>query len=182
MVVLGCGGVGLNVIQGARLAGASQIIAVDPKETRRAMALEFGATDALDPGDDDPGLLKMADVVKAMTDGLGADYAFECTAVPSLAVAPLAMIRHGGMAVAVSGVEEEITVDMRLFEFDKTYINPLYGQCKPERDFDRVFALHAAGQMKLDELVTRTYPIDDVAEAFADLLAGRNAKGVVVFE
>ena len=72
------------------------------------------------------------------------------------------MIRHGGMAVAVSGVEEEITVDMRLFEFDKTYINPLYGQCKPERDFDRVFALHASGQMKLDELVTRTYPIDDV--------------------
>jgi len=181
VVVLGCGGVGLNVIQGARLAGAGQIIAVDPKDTRRAMALEFGATDALDPGDDDPGLLKMADVVKTMTLGLGADYAFECTAVPSLAVAPLAMIRHGGMAVAVSGVEEEITVDMRLFEFDKTYINPLYGQCKPERDFDRVFALHESGQLKLDELVTRTYPIDDVAEAFDDLLAGRNAKGVLVF-
>jgi S-(hydroxymethyl)glutathione dehydrogenase/alcohol dehydrogenase len=181
VVVLGCGGVGLNVIQGARIAGATTIIAVDPKETRRAMALEFGATEAIDPGDDDPGLLKTAETIKAKTDGLGAHYAFECTAVPSLGAAPLAMVRHGGMAVAVSGIEQEIPVDMRLFEFDKTYVNPLYGQCQPERDFDRVFALHAAGQMKLDELVTRTYKIDDFAAAFDDLLAGRNAKGVLVF-
>jgi S-(hydroxymethyl)glutathione dehydrogenase / alcohol dehydrogenase len=176
VVVLGCGGVGLNVIQGARIAGATTIIAVDPKETRRTMARDFGATEAIEPpGDDWPAL-------KALSpDGLGFDYAFECTAVPDLAVAPLAMVRHGGMAVAVSGVEQDVTVDMRLFEFDKTYINPLYGQCQPERDFDRVFALHAAGQMKLDELVTRTYKIDDVAQAFDDLLAGRNAKGVLVF-
>ena len=175
VVVLGCGGVGLNVIQGARIAGATTIIAVDPKETRRAMAREFGATDAVEPVDEWSSLQQLS------PDGLGFDYAFECTAVPELAVAPLALVRHGGMAVAVSGVEQEITVDMRLFEFDKTYINPLYGQCQPERDFDRVFALHAAGQMKLDELVTRTYKIDDVAQAFDDLLAGRNAKGVLVF-
>jgi S-(hydroxymethyl)glutathione dehydrogenase/alcohol dehydrogenase len=182
VVVLGCGGVGLNVIQGARIAGATTIIGVDPNETRRAMALEFGATEVIDPGDDDPGLFKTADLVKAKTDGLGAHYAFECTAVPSLAVAPLAMVRYGGMAVAVSGVEEVVPVDMRLFEFDKTYVNPLYGQCKPEQDFDRVFALHASGQMKLDELVTRTYAIDEVGQAFDDLLAGRNAKGVLVFD
>ena len=180
VVVLGCGGVGLNVIQGARIAGATTIIGVDPKETRRSMAMEFGATNIVDP--EDASLDRLAEVLKGMTpDGLGFDYAFECTAVPELAIAPLAMIRHGGLAVAVSGVEQEITVDMRLFEFDKTYINPLYGQCTPERDFDRVFALHAAGQMKLDELVTRTYKIDEVADAFDDLLAGRNAKGVLVF-
>jgi S-(hydroxymethyl)glutathione dehydrogenase/alcohol dehydrogenase len=139
------------------------------------MAREFGATDAVEPPDDFATLLARA------PGGIGFDYAFECTAVPELAVAPLALIRHGGMAIAVSGVEQEISVDMRLFEFDKTYINPLYGQCQPERDFDRVFALHAAGQMKLDELVTRTYKIEDVASAFDDLLAGRNAKGVLVF-
>ncbi len=180
VVVLGCGGVGLNVIQGARIAGATTIIGVDPKETRRQMAIEFGATNIVDP--EDATLDRLAEVLKGMTpDGLGFDYAFECTAVPELAVFPLALVRAGGMAVAVSGVEQEITVDMRLFEFDKTYINPLYGQCKPERDFDRIFALHASGQMKLDELVTRTYKIDDVAEAFDDLLAGRNAKGVLVF-
>ena len=175
VVVLGCGGVGLNVIQGARIAGATTIIAVDPKDTRRAMALEFGATAAIEPVDDFSTLKTLS------PSGLGFDYAFECTAVPELAVAPLAMVRHGGMAVAVSGVEQDVVVDMRLFEFDKTYINPLYGQCQPERDFDRVFALHAAGQMKLDELVTRTYKIDGVAQAFDDLLAGRNAKGVLVF-
>jgi S-(hydroxymethyl)glutathione dehydrogenase/alcohol dehydrogenase len=175
VVVLGCGGVGLNVIQGARIAGATTILAVDPKETRRAMAREFGATDAIEPADD-PATLK-----GLTADGLGFDYAFECTAVPELAVAPLALVKHGGMAVAVSGVEQEIPVDMRLFEFDKTYINPLYGQCQPERDFDRVFALHAAGQMKLDELVTRTYPIEDVKLAFHDLHAGRDAKGVLLF-
>jgi Zn-dependent alcohol dehydrogenase len=175
VVVLGCGGVGLNVIQGARIAGATTILAVDPKETRRAMAREFGATDAIEPADD------LATLKARTPDALGFDYAFECTAVPELAVAPLALVKHGGMAVAVSGVEQEIPVDMRLFEFDKTYINPLYGQCQPERDFDRVFALHAAGQMKLDELVTRTYPIEDVKLAFEDLRAGRNAKGVLLF-
>jgi S-(hydroxymethyl)glutathione dehydrogenase/alcohol dehydrogenase len=175
VVVLGSGGVGLNVIQGARVAGATTIVAVDPNETRRAMALEFGATDATEPTDDGVLLAKSPN-------GLGFDYAFECTAVPELAVAPLKYIRHGGLAVAVSGVEQEITVDMRLFEFDKTYINPLYGQCNPERDFDRVFALHQAGQLKLDELVTRTYAIEQVGDAFDDLLAGRNAKGVLVFE
>jgi S-(hydroxymethyl)glutathione dehydrogenase/alcohol dehydrogenase len=138
------------------------------------MALEFGATHAIAPEADD--------ALKARAGaGLGFDYAFECTAVPELAVAPLALVRHGGMAVAVSGVEQEIPVDMRLFEFDKTYINPLYGQCQPERDFDRVFALHASGQLKLDELVTRTYAIDEVKLAFDDLHAGRNAKGVLVF-
>jgi Zn-dependent alcohol dehydrogenase len=180
VVVLGCGGVGLNVIQGARVCGAGRIIAVDPKADRREMAISFGATDTLepDPGDDD--LSGVAEAVKALTGGRGADYSFECTAVPALGAAPLRMIRHGGMAVAVSGIEQPITVDMQLFEWDKTYINPLYGQCRPARDFPRIFTLYERGQLLLDELVTRTYSLDDVATAFDDLLAGRNAKGVLV--
>ena len=80
----------------------------------------------------------------------------------------------------VSGIEQPITVDMRLFEWDKTYINPLYGQCQPARDFPRLFQLYADGQLLLDDLVTTTYPLEDAAQAFADLLAGRNAKGVLV--
>jgi S-(hydroxymethyl)glutathione dehydrogenase/alcohol dehydrogenase len=179
-VVLGCGGVGLNVIQGCRIAGATTIIAVDPVANRRDLAVQFGATEALDPGPDDPTLEATAKEVRARTGGRGADYAFEATAVPSLAAAPLRMIRHGGTAIAVSGVEQEVTVDMRLFEWDKTYLNPLYGQCKPERDFPRLFDLHARGLLLLDELVTRTYPLDDVQAAFDDMKAGRNAKGVLV--
>ena len=118
--------------------------------------------------------------VRTLTGGRGADYAFECTAVPALGAAPLAMIRHGGTAVQVSGIEETIEVDMRLFEFDKTYINPLYGMCRPSRDFPRLFELYRRGDLLLDELVTTTYSIDEVGRAFDDLLAGRNAKGVLV--
>jgi Zn-dependent alcohol dehydrogenase len=181
-VVLGCGGVGLNVIQGAKVCGARSIIAVDVRPARLEMAKRFGATHAVlaDPGDD--GLTAVATDVRDLTGGRGADYAFECTAVPELGAAPLAMIRHGGMAVQVSGIEQPITVDMQLFEWDKTYINPLYGQCRPDRDFPRIFALYATGTLLLDELVTKTYRIDEVEQAFEDLLAGRNAKGVLVFE
>jgi S-(hydroxymethyl)glutathione dehydrogenase/alcohol dehydrogenase len=178
-VVLGCGGVGLNVIQGCRVSGAARIIGVDPKPDRRAMALRFGATDVIEPAGDDTELIAVAEQVKTMTGGRGADFAFECTAVPALGAAPLRMIRHGGMAVAVSGIEQPITVDMTLFEWDKTYINPLYGQCRPTRDFPRIFDLYKKGDLLLDELVTRTYALDDVHAAFDDLLAGRNAKGVL---
>ena len=182
VVVLGCGGVGLNAIQGARVSGASTIIAVDTNPARLELASRFGSTIGIQPeaGDDD--LTGVAATVKGLTGGRGADYAFECTAVPALGAAPLAMVRHGGTAIQVSGIEEPITIDMRLFEWDKTYLNPLYGQCRPSRDFPRIFSLYKKGDLLLDELVTRTYPIDDVATAFADLLAGRNAKGVLVFD
>jgi len=182
VVVLGCGGVGLNVIQGAKVSGAARIIGVDPKADRREMALRFGATDVIEPSADDVELIAVAEQVKTMTDGRGADCSFECTAVPALGAAPLRMIRHGGTAVAVSGIEQPITVDMTLFEWDKTYINPLYGQCRPTRDFPRIFDLYRRGHLLLDELVTRTYALDDIDRAFDDLRAGRNAKGVLVME
>ena len=69
---------------------------------------------------------------------------------------------------------------MRLFEWDKTYLNPLYGKCRAAHDFPRLFELHQRGELLLDELVTRTYPLDSVAEGFADLAAGRNARGVLL--
>ncbi|HYD09745.1 MAG TPA: zinc-binding dehydrogenase, partial [Acidimicrobiales bacterium] len=141
----------------------------------------FGATDVLLVEDGDDDLSGVAAKVRERTGGRGADYAFEATAIPALGAAPLAMVRHGGTAVQVSGIEEPITIDMRLFEWDKTYINPLYGQCRPSRDFPRVFDHYRRGQLLLDELVTRTYALDDVAQAFDDLLAGRNAKGVITF-
>ena len=178
-VVLGTGGVGLNVIQGCRVSGAGMIIAVDPKPERLEMATRFGATHCITPEPDDTTLADVAERVKELTGGRGADCAFECTAIPALGAAPLRMVRHGGTAVAVSGIEQEITVDMQLFEWDKTYINPLYGQCRPARDFPRIFTLYQRGELLLDELVTRTYPLDDIGAAFDDLLAGRNAKGVL---
>jgi S-(hydroxymethyl)glutathione dehydrogenase / alcohol dehydrogenase len=182
VVVIGCGGVGLSVVQGARLAGAGQIIAVDLSADRRAMAARFGATCVIAPDDSDEELIDVARQVHAMTSGRGADYAFECTGVPSLAATPLRMIRHGGTALQISGFDATVPIDLSLFMFDKLYINPLYGRCAPARDFPRLLDLYRSGRLLLDEMVTRTYALDDTETAIADLLAGRNAKGVVVFE
>lgn len=180
VVVLGTGGVGLNVVQGARIAGAGKIIAIDVNASRLEMAKQYGATHTLlaDPADE--GLLQAAQQVRSMTDGRGADYAFECTAIPALGAAPLAMIRNAGVACQVSGIEQTISIDMNLFEWDKVYINPLYGQCRPDVDFPILQQLYQKGDLLLDQLVTRTYKLDELSDAFADMLAGRNAKGVIL--
>ncbi len=182
VVVLGTGGVGLSVIQGAKVSKAAKIIAVDINESRLSMAKEFGATHLIKADRNDTGLLKAAVEVKRLTENRGADYAFECTAVPELGAAPLAMIRNAGTAVQVSGIEQEITVDMNLFEWDKIYINPLYGGCNPEKDFPEIVAYYESGELKLEEMITRTYSLDQLEQAFDDMLSGKNAKGVIVFE
>lgn len=181
VVVLGTGGVGLNVIQGARISGASKIIAVDVNPGRLEMAKEFGATHLLLADKSDKGLLQAAAKVKDLTNGRGADYAFECTAIPELGAAPLAMVRNAGTAVQVSGIEQEITFDMNLFEWDKLYINPLYGQCRPQIDFPKIIDHYEKGDLLLEEMITRTYALSELDQAFEDMLKGRNAKGVIVF-
>ncbi len=181
-VIIGTGGVGLNVIQGARISGASKIIAIDINEERLEMAKQFGATHTILADKNDEGLLQASEKVKTLTEGRGAGYAFECTAVPALGAAPLAMIRNAGTAVQVSGIEETISIDMNLFEWDKIYINPLYGKCRPQIDFPKLVSLYDKGDLMLDEMITRTYPIENLQQAFDDMLAGKNAKGVIVFE
>ncbi|MBC7890759.1 MAG: alcohol dehydrogenase catalytic domain-containing protein [Sphingobacteriaceae bacterium] len=181
VVVLGVGGVGLNVIQGARIAGAGKIIAIDLNANRLEMAKTYGATHTLQADRADVGLLDAAKKVRVLTEGRGADYAFECTAVPALGAAPLAMVRNAGVAVQVSGIEQEISIDMNLFEWDKLYLNPLYGQCRPQIDFPILQNLYAKGDLLLDELVTRTYTLDELGQAFEDMHQGRNAKGVILF-
>ncbi len=179
VVVLGTGGVGLSVIQGAVHACARTIIAVDVNPNRLALARQFGATHTVQASRADTGLRDAALQIKQMTER-GADYAFECTAVPELGAAPLSMVRNGGTAVAVSGVEQVVPVDMELFEWDKRYINPLYGQCRPFIDFPVLLSLYQQRRLKLDEMVTRTYPLSDLAEAFEHMKQGINAKGVLI--
>ncbi len=181
-VVLGAGGVGLNVIQGAKISGASRIIAVDINPHRLELAKRFGATHTITALKTDTGLLQAAEKVKQLTNGRGADYAFECTAIAELGAAPLAMVRNAGTAVQVSGIEQEILIDMRLFEWDKIYINPLYGKCRPHIDFPIIIDLYEKGDLLLEEMVTRTYPLSELGKAFDDMLNGRNAKGVIVFD
>ncbi len=179
-VILGTGGVGLNVIQGAKISGSSKIIAVDINTNRLKLAKQFGATHTILADKNDKGLLLAAEKVKELTADRGADFAFECTAIPSLGAAPLAMVRNAGMAVQVSGIEENISFDMNLFEWDKIYINPLYGKCKPQEDFPKLVDLYDSGELLLDEMITKTYPLSKLQNAFDDMLSGKNAKGVIV--
>jgi S-(hydroxymethyl)glutathione dehydrogenase/alcohol dehydrogenase len=180
VAVIGTGGVGLSVIQGARLAGAGMIVGVDVNPSRLEMARRFGATHTVMADRRDEGLAAAAAQVRAMAGGRGTDYAFECTSVPALCAAPLAFVRNGGTAVQLSGTEQPVTVNFELFEWDKVYINPLYGRCRPQEDMPRLFHWYAEKRLLLDEMVTRTYPLDQVHQAVDDMLSGQNAKGVLL--
>jgi S-(hydroxymethyl)glutathione dehydrogenase/alcohol dehydrogenase len=180
VVVIGAGGVGLSCIQGAKYCGAAAIVAIDVNPKRLALAKTLGATHTILASRDDAGLLQAAEDAKLLL-GRAADYAFDCTAVPLLGAAPLAMIRNGGTAVAVSGIEQVVPIDMRLFEFDKLYITPLYGQCRPQRDFPLLLSLYERRVLKLDEMVSRTFPMsaDGLRQALSDMREGNIAKAVL---
>jgi S-(hydroxymethyl)glutathione dehydrogenase/alcohol dehydrogenase len=179
VAVLGCGGVGLNIIQGARICGALRIIAIDLREASLAQARRFGATETILADAADHDFERMASATRFLSGGRGADFAFEATAVPRLAFAPLRLVRDGGTALQVSGTNDPVTVPMPWFMWNKTYATPLYGGCVPSRDFPRVFGHYRRGELKLDELVTRVYRLEQLGEALDDMLSGRNAKGVI---
>jgi NDMA-dependent alcohol dehydrogenase len=177
VAVFGCGGVGLNVIQGARIAGAERIIAIDTLEPKLDMAKQFGATDAL-LFKEDP-----TKALKKMTGG-GPDYAFECVGNGELAAAAYRTIRRGGLAVVVGVAKPSDTTAVRTMTLpfeEKTLTGSYFGSCVPRIDFPRMLALYMGGKLKLDELITRRYSIEEAPQAFADLESGRNARGVIVF-
>lgn len=179
-VVFGCGGVGLSAIQGARIAGAERVIAVDTLEAKLEMARKFGATDVVksQQGDD------VVKTLKKMTGG-GPDYAFECVGSGELAGAAYRAIRRGGTAVVVGvarPTESTAVRTMTLVFEEKTLTGSYFGSCVPRVDFPRMLGLYLAGQLKLDEMITRRYSVDEAPQAFADLESGKNARGVIVFK
>ena len=182
VAVVGCGGVGLSAVQGARIAGAGRVIAIDRHPAALERAREFGATHTLLAPADDPAGEQLAKALQAITDGRGADYAFEATGAQGLAFLPLKLVRHGGTALQLSGAHGERTVSMFDFWWDKRYVVPLYGGCQPERDFPSLFCWVAEGQLDLDRLISHTYRLHDLGTAIEDMLAGRSAKGVILFD
>jgi NDMA-dependent alcohol dehydrogenase len=177
VAVFGCGGVGLNVIQGARIAGAQRIIAIDTLEPKLEMAKQFGATDVL-LYKEDP-----AKALKKLTGG-GPDYAFECVGSGELAATAYRAIRRGGLAVVVGVAKPADSTAVRTMTLpfeEKTLTGSYFGSCVPRIDFPRMLGLYMGGSLKLDELITRRYSIDEAPQAFADLESGRNARGVIVF-
>ncbi len=179
VAVFGCGGVGLNAIQGAAIAGAVKVIAIDTMESKLAAAKQFGATDVMciKPGEDPTKALKK------LTGG-GPDYAFECVGNGELGGLAYKAVRRGGKAVivGVARAQDNVSVVQRSLVFEeKTLTGSYYGSCVPSIDFPRMLNLYQAGKLKLDELITKRYSIDEAPQAFADLEAGRNARGVIVF-
>ena len=175
--MFGCGGVGLNVIQGARIAGAKQIIACDLSLEKMQMALEFGATHTIDPGAD------MVKQVAAMTNGIGVDYAFDVVGHSKVIEQCIKATRKNGTAVlvGVGRLDDRFSVNAAILPFTaKTIKGCMYGSANFKVDFPMYLDLYKAGKLDLDRLVTRTYSLDDAPQAFADMQAGKNARGVIV--
>ena len=178
-VVFGAGGVGLNAIQGCAIAGAATIVAVDMSDAKLDLARQFGATHTLNAKTEE-------NVVKALRKltGGGADYAFECVGYGEIAAQAYGCLRKGGTAVVVgvAGPKDTTTLRTASLTFEeKTLTGSYFGSARPREDFPRLLALYRAKRLKLDELITRTYTIDEAPQAFADLAAGKNARGVIVF-
>jgi S-(hydroxymethyl)glutathione dehydrogenase/alcohol dehydrogenase len=176
VAVFGCGGVGLNVIQGARLAGADPIIAVDLRDNKLAMAERFGATHTVNAGKEDP-----VARIRAIT-GPGAHYAFEAIGLTGQPFRQaIECTRKRGVTVFVGHAPHDTPVDFdaRLLFFEKTVIGSMYGTGRPHIDFPRLIRLYQSGKLNLDELVTRTYPLEDVNQAFEALAEGAVARSVL---
>jgi len=177
--VWGTGGVGLNVIQGCAIAGAERIVAIDTSEAKLEMAKKFGATDVVKttPGED------LTKQLKTLTGG-GLDYAFECIGSGDVAAAAYKALRRAGVAVVVgvAPASASTTIVTRTLPFEeKTITGSYFGSARPREDFPKMLTLYASGKLKLDELITRRYRIDEAPQAFADLESGKNARGVIVF-
>ncbi|MEQ8659874.1 MAG: Zn-dependent alcohol dehydrogenase [Gammaproteobacteria bacterium] len=178
VAVFGCGGVGLNVIQGARIAGAARIIAVDLSAEKMEMAKAFGATDTVTPGGD------AAKEIQAMTDGIGVDYTFEVVGNGKLIETCFKATRMNGMCVlvGVGRADDRFSMNAMIVPFTaKTIKGCMYGSANFKVDFPMYLDLYRQRKLDLDTLVTRTYSIDEAPEAFADLESGKNARGVIVY-
>lgn len=179
-VVVGCGGVGLNIIQGARLAGAGRIIAVDTNAHKLEMATFFGATDLVDASKVDA----VSEVIK-LTGGRGADVAFEAIGLESTVEQTVLMTRRGGQAI-LAGLPKldamlNVPVSPGIVRMERSIKGSWYGTADVQRDVPRFVEYYKSGQLKLDELVSRTISLDDVNEALETMETSDFARSVIVF-
>ena len=183
VVVYGVGGIGINAIQGARHAGAKNVVAVDPIAMKREKAEELGATHS---AADDAEAHRL--VLERLCTGVGADSALITVGVVDEQVVQSAVdvIRKGGRVV-ITGLAspEKKTVQVSghlLTVMQKSIHGLLFGGCNPIYDMRRMLDLYRAGQIKLDELITRRYRLEEINEGYQDMLDGRNIRGVIVHE
>lgn len=177
-VVFGAGGVGLNAIQACALSGAAMIVAVDTSDAKLELARRFGATHTINARNEE----NLVKTVRKLTGG--ADYSFECVGYGEVVAQAYGVLRKGGTAVVVGVAPPKDMTSIRTASLtleEKTLAGSYFGSARPHEDFPRLLSLYKSKRLKLDELITRTYTIDEAPQAFADLAAGRNARGVIVF-
>jgi S-(hydroxymethyl)glutathione dehydrogenase/alcohol dehydrogenase len=182
VVIMGIGGIGMNAVQGSVLAGARRIIAVDPIEYKRTRALEFGATDVF-------ATIEEAEAfAKSITNGQGADAAIVTVGIITgdhVAQAYKAVRKGGTVVVTALGQVDASLKDINLFDLammQKRIQGNVYGGWSPRVAVPLILDLYRDGKIKLDELITRTYKIDQINEAFDDMHTGKNIRGVIIHE
>ena len=177
VAVFGCGGVGLNVIQGAMIAGAEPIIAIDILNNKLELGKQFGATHTVNSSQVDPVM-----AIQDLTEGQGVHYAFEAIGLISDPFKQsILCTRKRGITVYVghAPVNTPVDFDARILFSEKMVIGSHYGTCRPRVDFPRLLGLYKTDKLKLDELVTRVYPLEQINQAFTALGAGEVARSVL---
>lgn len=180
VAVFGCGGVGLNCIQGSAIAGATTIIAVDLQDNKLDMAREFGATHTVNASREDP-----VERIVELTGGVGVHYAFEAIGlVDKPFVQSILCTRKRGLIVWVghAPMNTPVTIDARALMSEKMVIGSMYGSARPHMEFPRLLSLYKAGKLKLDELITRRFSLEEVNRAFEVLGRGEVARSVLSFD
>jgi S-(hydroxymethyl)glutathione dehydrogenase/alcohol dehydrogenase len=178
VAVVGVGGVGLSAVMGARLAGASRIIAVDRTLERAERARAFGATHTL------ANRPTLGESVRELTRGRGADTVIEAVGAPAVQEACLSAVRPGGTLVLVGLAPMGTSTDFPgalLTRQEKTVMGCYYGTADTTRDFPLYADLYLQGRLDLDGLISRTYPLEEINQAFQDMLAGELARGVILY-
>jgi alcohol dehydrogenase/S-(hydroxymethyl)glutathione dehydrogenase/alcohol dehydrogenase len=181
VLVVGCGGDGMNVVQGAALCGATTIIAADLVAAKLDWARAFGATHAVQASGEE-----LTKAVLGITGGLGVDHAFVCIDPPATLLPAFRATTKGGNVVVTAltpdTVGELAIPPLELFVTQKAIMGAVYGFVSPRLQIPELLALYRRGAIKLRELVTRTYGLDEINQGYADLDAGRNLRGVVLLD
>jgi S-(hydroxymethyl)glutathione dehydrogenase/alcohol dehydrogenase len=175
---MGLGGIGISVVQGARLAGASRIIVSDPVEGRREAAADFGATDALDPTRDD-----VVAAAHELTGGIGVDYAFDAAGHASLLDAGLKATRRGGTTVGVGApaADQVLTIAPAVGHVvqEKKLLGCIFGSSNPHREVPRLLSMWQKGALDLESMISFRRPLAEINEGFADMKAGKGIRTVL---
>jgi S-(hydroxymethyl)glutathione dehydrogenase/alcohol dehydrogenase len=179
VAVIGCGGVGLAAINGAYVAGAERIIAVDRLPVKLEMARRFGATDTIDASAGD-----VAKQVRALTEGRGVDHAIEAVGRKETIEAAYAMLGKGGTATVVGVARPDLKLEINALSllFERKLQGSMMGGVRTTIDIPRYVDLYMQGRLKLDELISRRRPLSEINEGFADMRKGELARSVILFE